>query len=399
MVCRATILMLGWALALAPANVGAQETPAFRHAAIELMYPVMVKALEAGRYGQARNICDQASLWEPDNPVHPYNLACIEARAGTTRLSNAFAALTRTADLGFRDLETLDSDPDLHSLRGDPQFALIVARVSENARKPAFAARSSRNPSNSEKEELAQSLTAPPLVQPGLENPINLAALAAVPAPAPAAFASGIPVGLFCMTRPWTTSRTMEKRVWYFAPDGTVYQTPEYGFTPEDLALHAGAKGVCRLTGDALHITWSDGRRSQAKIERSSEGFVWDGGTFVPAAPFPPEGVLAGVYEGGEALALKPNRAPLARTLELRDDGTFYWRGVSLVVRSRIAENVDAASNGYDTAGRWRANGYCLVLVDSEGRIYRRIAFRWKHPGSSDAAGVVFAGTLYWPKQ
>lgn len=400
MVCRrSAILVLSCALAFSLARVSAQDTPASRRASIEMMYPVMVKALEAGRFGQARNICDQAFLWEPDNPIHPYNLACIEARAGSTRAPLALAALRLAADLGFSDLETLDQDPDLHPIRQDPHFAVISIRIRENARTPLIAGGDRHRPSGSEKEELALSSTAAPLVQPGLEGPINLAALASVPGPAPASFASGIPVGLYCMTRPWTTAHTMEKRVWYFAPDGTVYQSPEYGFAPEDLARHVGTKGVCRLTDDTLHIAWSDQRRSQAKIERSAEGFGWDGGIFLPAAPVTPDLALAGVYEGGEALSLKPNRAPLARILELRTDGTFYWRGVSLVAQPRIAGNVDAASNGYDSAGRWRASGYCLVLVDSEGRIFRRIAFRWSPPASSEAAGVVFAGTLYWPRQ
>ncbi len=399
MVRRVAIIILGSVLAVTVPLIHAQNAMGSRYAAIEMMYPVMVKALDAGRFGQARNICDQAALWEPDNPVHPYNLACIEARAGTTRFLDAFAALTRAADLGFNDLETLKQDPDLDPLRGNPRFALVVARVSENARTSGFADRPRRLPSSGNNEDVSASLTAPPLVQPGLARPIDLAALTAGPHPAIAVFATGIPVGLYCMTRPWTTAHSMEKRVWYFAPDRTVYQSPEYGFDPQDLALHAGAKGICGLSGDTLTIAWSDGQKSQATIKRLSDGFVWDGGTFLPAAPLASQGVVAGVYEGGEALALKPNRAPLARTLELREDGTFYWRGVSFVAKPRLGGKLEAVSNGYDTAGRWRGNGYCLVLVDSEGRIYRRVAFRWKHPGLSEAAGVVFAGTLYWRKQ
>lgn len=400
MFCRRAIFTLICALVLlSSARSIAQDTPTSRRVAIEMMHPVLVKALEAGRFGQARNICDQAFIWEPENPVHPYNLACIEARAGSQRISQAFAALTLAADLGFRDVETLEHDSDLHSLRQEPRFAVIAKRIHENARNPLVPPPSLRSPTHSERVELAQSLTAPPLVQPGLEHPINLSALATVAAPAPASFASGIPVGLYCMTRPWPTARLLEKQVWYFAPDGTVYQGPEYGFAPEDLALHTGAKGSCRLTGDALHVTWSDQRRSKGKIQRSADGFTWDGGTFLPAAPFPSSDQLVGVYEGGEALSLKPNRAPLARTLELRDDGTFHWRGVSLVARSRRPGNVEAASNGSDSAGRWRAHGYCLVLVDSEGRIFRRIGFLWNHPASREAASVVFAGTLYSPKE
>lgn len=398
MVCRIARLFFAGALLLGLGTLGrAQDTPASRRAAIEMMYPVMVKALDAGRYGQARNICDQAILWEPHNPFHPYNLACIEARAN--RLDPAFAALALAADLGFAELRTITADADLDALRGDPRFAPLLARVRENAQRPTQMAVGPPERTTREANALAHSPTAPPLVQPGLDRPIDLAALAETAAPAPAAFATGMPVGLYCMTRAWPTARAIEKRVWYFAPGGTVYQSPEYGFAAEDLARHTKGKGVGQLNGDSLQVTWSDGRKSRGRIERTGAGFTWDGGTFRPAAPVEPGLTVAGVYEGGEALALKPNRAPLARTLELRSDGTFYWRGVSFFTRLRAPGVVEAGSNGYDTVGRWRAGAYCLVLVDSEGRIFRRVALRWPHPVSSEQSGLVFAGTLYSVKE
>src|SRR5687767_10161562 len=55
-------------------GVEAQNDPASRRAAIEGMYPIMMHAMETKNFGRARNICDQAIMWEPQNPVHHYNL-------------------------------------------------------------------------------------------------------------------------------------------------------------------------------------------------------------------------------------------------------------------------------------------------------------------------------------
>ncbi len=395
MLRRTVLLVLTCALALAnPA--AAQETAASRRVAIEMIYPIMVKALEAGRFGQARNICDQAILWEPENSVHAYNLACIESRAGEARWNSAFDALERAAKLGFDDPHALAQDPDLTPIRGDPRFAPILENVARTARRPITpGAANSELLAATERQALARSPLAAPLVQPGFARAIDLGALVDVASPAPASFSRGLPVGLSFMSRTWAQTDTKDKLAWYFAPDGTVYQNLEHGFAPADFAAHSGPKGTCRLTGKTLEITWSDGRKSSGIIQRSRTGFIWDRGTFVPALPLPAGMSLSGAYEGGETLSFSRNRAPLARTLELRDDGTFLWRGVSLQSRISHPDGIDAASNGLDTTGRWQANGYALALVDSEGRIFRRIAFLSEAPSPTKPARIIFAGTVY----
>src|SRR5688572_12818527 len=110
-------LMFLLALVVGVSSVQAQDDAASRRAAIEAMYPVMIKALEAKAYGRARNICDQAILWEPQNPTHHYNLACIEAQAG--RLPQAVGALELAVALGFNDAKHMQADPDLAPLRGE----------------------------------------------------------------------------------------------------------------------------------------------------------------------------------------------------------------------------------------------------------------------------------------
>lgn len=364
----------------------AQQTPAARSAAIEAMYPVMIKALETGNFGQARNICDQAILWEPQNPNHHYNLACIEARAGGERVERAFAALQRCAALGFHEIGTLKNDPDLNPLRADPRFANITRIVAQNADAKSRADAAASASDSSIKHQ------SPPSPR-GIEN---TALLSPGEAPAPPSFAEGVPVGLYFMTRFWSFTGTLEKLVWYFAPDGAVYQSLEHGFSSHDLATHAGPKGRCTLRGNTLEIRWSDGKKSTGDLERSDSGFFWDGGNFTPVRPFTTTSMIIGSYEGGESLSYNGNRAAVSKSLELRADGTFRWSGVSFLTSATDATRVTAGANGADSAGRWHVMPYALVLIDAKGNVYRRIAFPYddeKTPVNPDR--IFFGGTMF----
>src|SRR5438552_2970327 len=84
-------------------KVRGKNDPESRRAAIEAVYRVMIAAMEAKNFGRARNICDQAIMWEPQNPVHHYNLACIEAQAGGARLRYAMSELELAVALGFNE--------------------------------------------------------------------------------------------------------------------------------------------------------------------------------------------------------------------------------------------------------------------------------------------------------
>src|ERR1041384_6413932 len=106
-------------LTLFTSPLRAQNDPESRREAIEAIYPVMIAALEAKNFGRARNICDQAIIWEPQNPVHHYNLACIEAQAGGARLPYAMGALELAVALGFNDELHLKNDPDLVPLHSN----------------------------------------------------------------------------------------------------------------------------------------------------------------------------------------------------------------------------------------------------------------------------------------
>jgi cytochrome c-type biogenesis protein CcmH/NrfG len=63
----------------------------------------------------------------PDNPTAHYNLACSHALCGEAE--PALAALEAAVRLGYDDAAHLDEDDDLASLRAEPRFQALVARL------------------------------------------------------------------------------------------------------------------------------------------------------------------------------------------------------------------------------------------------------------------------------
>lgn len=355
-------------------TVHAQNDAASRRAAIEGMYPVMMNALETKNFGRARNICDQAILWEPQNPVHHYNLACIEAQAGGSRLAQAWGALELSLALGFDDANHLKTDPDLLPLHGDPRFADMVRKAMLNASGgsalaslalPATAARAPTTPN--------------PAVE--TERPI-----------APT-FQNDVPVGLYFMTRYWSANQPLERSVWYFAPDGTVCANLENGFSAKDLASHQGPRGKARRAEHAFEIEWSDGKQSKDQLERDGAGFTWDMGIFAPIVAFENDSELAGVYECVESIS--PGSAPVALRLTLRADGTFTWEGASFAAGKSGVISLKSGHNE-TTAGRWELNGFSLTLTQANGASLRRFVF----PNDDDKTVIkpdwmFFGGLMY----
>ncbi len=60
-----------------------------------------------------------------------YNIACVHALQGRT--DEAFAALRRAAERGFRRVVTMQRDPDLAALRRDPRFPQVVGDIEDMA--------------------------------------------------------------------------------------------------------------------------------------------------------------------------------------------------------------------------------------------------------------------------
>jgi hypothetical protein len=349
------LLVIALASLAATLPMRAQPDPADRAELIEAIYPVMIAALEAKQFGRARNICDQVILWEPQNPVHHYNLACIEAQAGGPRIPYAFGALELAAALGFSDVAHLQADPDLKPLRGDPRFAEVVRRMTHNAN--------------------AGDAIAGLAIPPARPAPATPAAPRSDPdQPAPASFQAGAPVGLYWMSRYETGTRTLEQTVWYFAPDGTVYRNLEHGFSADDLGRHAGPRGRAGLEGRALRIQWEDGTAKAAPLERDPTGFTWDMGIFSPITRFGAPADIPGTYAGGTGSVRAEGPAVVPQRLTLRADGTFGWEGVAFrpgtgTPAARVVSAPDT------TVGRWKLAGHSLTLEAESGLTLRRFAF------------------------
>ena len=393
---RSPVIFLLALVLLGPPPLRAQDDPASRRAAIEMMYPVMLQALQAKAFGRARNICEQAILWEPQNAIHHYNLACIEAQAG--RIPQAMGALELAVTLGFNDPQHLQNDTDLDPLRNEPKYAELARKVADNAFGPSPSPKSPAPPPSpavaaQPKEQPAPAPAAP--ATPGAKPAATASARAELPVAN--SFKDGRPVGLFFMTRFWASNGSLEKAAWYFAPDGSVYQNLESGFSAADLAAHAGQKGTCAIVGDKLEVTWSGGKKTSSTFKRSASGtgFSWNAGIFTAVTPFASAAEVAGVYEGGESLGGSGGTAAVSKRLELRADGTFTWSGVSFASTASTASRVSVGGSGGST-GRWELTGMSLVLTDTSGAVIRRIVFPYDDEATPVKPDRMFFGGLLY---
>jgi hypothetical protein len=111
--------------------------------------------------------------------------------------------------------------------------------------------------------------------------------------------------------------------VWYFSPDGQVYQNLRDGFSKEDLAAHKGRKGTFKVAGGELAVTWADGKTTRAKFSPDKTGFGGDAGIFTPVKPIDDPKKIAGTHEGDESVGGgTANWAAASKTLTLKPDGT-----------------------------------------------------------------------------
>lgn len=369
--CR-TVLMIA---CLMISGVHAQNDAASRRAAIEGMYPIMMHALETKNFGRARNICDQAIMWEPRNPVHHYNLACIEAQAGGARLPYAWGALELSIALGFDDAEHMRTDPDLVPLHSNPRFADLVRKVSFNV-------------------SAGSAIDAIKIPEPSDLPSAPTRAIAEVGPESLPSFQNGFPVGPYFMTHYTPSTQKVEKSVWYFAPGGAVFSGLEAGLTPADLKAHAGLRGKMIREENSVAIVWSDGSQTRAKLERDGAGFNWDMSLFAPVHGFESISEAAGVYECVESIPPGAGAA-VPQRLDLRSDGTFVWEGVSCTGDPAGVATVKSGHNE-TTQGSWAIDGFSLRLRAQDGIVLRRFAF----PSDDDKTVIkpdrmFFAGVMF----
>ncbi|MBI5693047.1 MAG: hypothetical protein HZC55_23470 [Verrucomicrobia bacterium] len=320
------LLLLVLSLAVQPA-VQAQAERNSREFALATVTQAMIAALEAGNFGRARHLCEQLILWEPDNPVHHYNLACVEAKAGGTRRQQAFPALEQAVKLGFNDAKHLSEDPDLESLRSDPRFAELVRRTAGNA----SASRAV--------ESLAIPNRAPEAV---------IRATSGAP--------GGTPSGLFLGTPPSASAPAAAPQAWFFSPDGRVFQSPREGVDATDLSSALGLKGYARPTNQGLEIAWSNGTVITAPLLPVGEGFSWNGTRFQPASPVTTPTALVGTFV--EPLAKDGDPSDRPREVTLQADGSARW--------------TDAFRR--TLSGRWDLRGFSLRLIEADGTVQRLLA-------------------------
>jgi tetratricopeptide (TPR) repeat protein len=76
----------------------------------------------------------RASAGHPMNPGEFYNLACAYAVSGKGK--DALKALRQAVEKGFDDLGLLESDKDLDSIRGAPEFKSLVEELKARKRSP-----------------------------------------------------------------------------------------------------------------------------------------------------------------------------------------------------------------------------------------------------------------------
>jgi hypothetical protein len=64
---------------------------------------------------------------QPSNATAHYNLAC--SLALSKRRTEALQSLRHAVSLGYKDIDWLLQDPDLETLKGDPQFVELLAQL------------------------------------------------------------------------------------------------------------------------------------------------------------------------------------------------------------------------------------------------------------------------------
>ncbi|MBW7909397.1 MAG: hypothetical protein H3C50_10890 [Kiritimatiellae bacterium] len=80
-----------------------------------------------GRYEDGLRIDLELTRLRPGVPYHWYNLGCSHALLGDR--TAALTALKRAVETGFGNGDLMKKDADLASLRGDPEFQELLARV------------------------------------------------------------------------------------------------------------------------------------------------------------------------------------------------------------------------------------------------------------------------------
>ena len=116
----------------------AKHDPAFEIAFYEAVHrrcPDYIEVVEllGGLYTKAGQIAAGLRMdrklvrLQPENPTAHYNLAC--SLALSKKRPDALRALHHAITLGYDDRGWMEQDPDLESLKGDPEFEEMLGKL------------------------------------------------------------------------------------------------------------------------------------------------------------------------------------------------------------------------------------------------------------------------------
>lgn len=192
------------------------------------------------------------------------------------------------------------------------------------------------------------------------------------PQPAALSLAKDAIVGLF-LAEP--AADFPAAALWYFAPNGTVYQNISNGFSAEQLSARDARIGAAHVSGNSLRIDWADGSHASGELVRDARSFRWEHRTFHAASAVAQRSDLMGRYELRRE---NGSKRWFHGRIELRDDGTF--RG-HLSLDSSAAERVH---------GTWSYSGYALSMKTSAGKLLRGLVVTDGHAPYLALDGAVY---------
>jgi tetratricopeptide (TPR) repeat protein len=82
---------------------------------------------QVGRYRDGLAVDRRLVALRPRDAIAYYNLACSHSRL--KQATRAFGALRMALELGYRDLEHMQADPDLENIRRDPRWNDLVGAI------------------------------------------------------------------------------------------------------------------------------------------------------------------------------------------------------------------------------------------------------------------------------
>ena len=85
-------------------------------------------------YAKGLEVDRRLASLKKDDPIVYYNLAC--SHSLLKQADEAFGALFKAVDLGYRDIDHVQQDGDLDAVRADPRYEEALGRMRRSGRRP-----------------------------------------------------------------------------------------------------------------------------------------------------------------------------------------------------------------------------------------------------------------------